>query len=462
MHQLRQALVPVYVLICLILGGASAAGFWSNMLLQLLAIPMILGAVLAAPSTPVPVAGRQLIALLLLMVAVIAMQLVPLPPSIWTSLPGRADVAAGFEQVGRPLPWLSLSLAPYRTISSALWLLPAAAVLLATLRLRAFKPGWVAWAIIGVTVISVAIGALQVSGGEDSPYYFYDITNVGASVGFFSNANHLATLLVCTIPFLTALYLRARGKGRSMQRNSGLLVILVGALVVVSVGVAVNRSLAGIGLSVPVIAASALMIMTRRGRGMPRWLLALVPLLLAGGVAVVLSAPLGNNLIGEQAQLEDSRSVSFSRSLIAARDTAPVGTGIGTFQEVYRAREDPGAMPRSFMNHVHSDYIELALETGLPGMIVLALFLYWWARRTLTIWRAEDRDHFALAGSIASAAILAHSGVDYPLRTAAISVIFALSIALMAEPRPAGRARRDDAESEGTSDTPRARHLSAD
>jgi O-antigen ligase len=107
------------------------------------------------------------------------------------------------------------------------------------------------------------------------------------------------------------------------------------------------------------------------------------------------------------------------------------------------------------MNHVHGDYIELALETGIPGLLVLALFLLWWARRCVLIWRAEEPDYFARAATIASAAILAHSAVDYPLRTAAISALFAMCCGLMAEPR--AQTRRSE-----RSATTRARHLSAD
>jgi O-antigen ligase len=457
MHHLRLAVVPAYLLLCLVLGGASAAGIWANMLLQLLAIPLLAAALLARPATPIPAAGRQLMALLLLVVAVILVQLVPLPPALWTALPGRAPVAAGFTALGQPLPWLAMSLAPYRTISSALWLLPAAAVLLAILRLRAFKPSWIAWVVIGVTTVSVAIGTLQVSGGGS--WYIYAVTNVGASTGFFANANHLATLLVCTIPFLTALYLHAHNKGRSMQRASGLLVVLIGAIGVVLVGLAVNRSLAGIGLAVPVLAACGLMIMARRKR-LPRWLGAVVALLVLGSVAAVFSAPFGNNLTAvDNANFEESRRNSFAVSLGAAAEYAPFGSGIGTFQTVYRLHQDPATITRYYMNHVHSDFIEIALETGAPGLIVILLFLIWWARRTVTIWRAEDQDPFALGATVASAAILAHSLVDYPLRTAAIAALFAACLALMAEPRPAGRGRREHREApSGTG----ARHLSAD
>lgn len=454
MHHLRIAVVPAYLLLCLVLGGGSAAGIWGNMLLQLLAIPLIAGAVLARPSTPIPTAGRQLFALALLVVSVAFVQLVPLPPALWSALPGREPIAAGFAALGQQLPWLPLSLAPYKTISSALWLLPAFATLLAILRLRAFKPSWVAWTVVAVTSVSVAIGAMQVAGGEGSPWYFYSVTNVGASTGFFANANHFAGLLVCTLPFLTALYLHARNKGRSMQRASGLLVILVGAAGVVFVGIAVNSSLAGLGLGLIVLAACVLMMLARRRR-LPRWQIAAAGFVAVGALAMVFSAAMANNLTAAEADtFEESRLNSFSRSLEASRDFAPLGSGIGTFQDIYRAREDPAAASRFYMNHVHNDYIELALETGAPGLAVLLLFLAWWTRRTLAIWRAEDQDPFAVAATIATGAMLAHSLVDYPLRTAALAVLFAACLALMAEPRPAKRVRREVPGG--------ARHLSAD
>jgi hypothetical protein len=69
-------------------------------------------------------------------------------------------------------------------------------------------------------------------------------------------------------------------------------------------------------------------------------------------------------------------------------------------------------------------------------VLLVAAFLLWWGRRAVPIWRSAAVDRYALAGSIASAAILVHSLVDYPLRTAALSAIMAASLALMARPRP--------------------------
>jgi O-antigen ligase len=457
MHRLRLGIAPLYLLLCLLLGGASAAGFWANMVLQLLALPLIFWAIVTVRQTPASTASRHLIGLLIIMLAVIAVQLVPLPPSVWTSLPGRQDAAEGLRMLGQPLPWMPISLAPDRTWASALWLLPAIATLLAVVRLGSFKSNLFAWVLAAVTIISVGIGALQITGGEGSPWYLYKITNVGVTTGFFSNANHMATLLVCTIPFLAALYLDARAKGRSAQRTSGMFLALAGTLAVVFIGIAANRSLAGIGLAIPVMAASALMIASRRRR-LPAWLYGLLALLMVGAVAVAFTSPFGASLNDEEAVASrETRSVSFSRTIGFTGDYLPVGSGIGTFGEIYPTHENPADVSRIYMNHVHGDYIEVALETGIPGMIAILLFLAWWARRAFAIWRGDEPDYFARAATVASAAILAHSLVDYPLRTAAISAVLAMCCALMAEPRSKVRRSRKTVEPAN-----RARHLSAD
>jgi O-antigen ligase len=454
-HYLRVALVPLYLLLCLTLGGASAAGFWANLFLQLVGLMLIFWALLVERTTPMGVPGRQLVAIMGLLFLVGVLQLIPLPPAIWTGLGGREEIASAYTLIGQPLPWLPISLAPDKTLSSLLWLIPAVAALLGTIKLGGFKANWIGWVLGGVAVLSVGIGAMQVSGGEMSPFYFYDITNVGRAVGFFANANHQATLLLATIPFLAALYLTDFNKGRSAQRSSGLLVILAGTLMVLAVGIFISGSLAGYGIVVPVLGASLLMMQSRKRR-IPRWAAAALGAVALASIYVPFSAPLGNNLTTEEAKTyQFSRYNSFTKSMEAAQDFLPLGSGIGSFVQIYRRYEDPNVVEREWLNHVHSDYIELVLEVGVLGIAVLIVFLLWWLSRAVRIWRAEKPDYFARAATVASGAILAHSVVDYPLRTAAISALFAVCCALMAEPR--SRVRRDAAVTRND-----ARHLSAD
>jgi O-antigen ligase len=453
--RLFSAVTSGFLFLCLLLGGASAAGLWANALLQLIAVPILFWALITRRTASLP--GRQLLALTALMIVVILVQLVPLPPGIWTSLPGRDHVREGFELAGQPLPWLPLSLAPRATVASLLWLLPALAVLLGILRLGSFKPSGIAFVIVVATALSVLVGTLQIAGGEGSPWYPYQITNYGVTVGFFSNANHMATLLVVSVPFLAGLYMSARSKGRSSERSAGLFAMLGGFFCLVVVGLFINASLAGLGLMVPVSAASILMMM--RKRKPPLWSLGVLALLTAASVAIVFSNKLDNNLFGAGAETDVvSRYTTFTVSAEAARDYFPFGSGVGTFQGIYRMYEDAERVTTTYINHVHSDWIEIVLETGIFGALLLILFLIWWLRRTIAIWRAPDPDYLARAATIASAAIIAHSLVDYPLRTAAISAVFAACCALMANP-----IRRATRPSEKRPAPMRpTRHLSAD
>jgi O-antigen ligase len=456
MRRLPHLLVPLFLLACLLAGGASAAGYWSNLALQLAALALIVAAAVARRGAPLSASSRQALLLLAATLALILLQLVPLPPAIWTHLPGRGPVAAGFTLLGLPLPWLPVSLEPYRTIASALWLLPAIAAFLGVAVLGLYRASWIAWSLAAVSLVSVALGALQRAGGEQSGFYLYQITNFGAMTGFFANANHLGTLLIATIPFLAGLYLNATRSGRSVQKSSGLYVILAGTAMILVVGLVGTTSLAALGIAVPVTAASAMLVVSRR-RKLPGWTFALLALITLGSVATVFASPFDNNLTGRRAHgTEDSRLTSFTLTAAAAKDFLPLGSGIGSFQEVYRTRENPAAVDRFYMNHSHGDYFELALETGVPGLLLVLAFVAWWLRRSLVLWRDAEADPFAKAATIAVGAILAHSIVDYPLRTAAVSAILAVCCGLIADPRPASAQRRAGGRSQG------ARHLVAD
>ena len=430
---LRHTVAPAFLTLCLLLGGASAAGLVANLLLQLLALPLIGWALWTLRFDPPAGPVRALLLLLLGLIALCLIQLVPLPPSVWTLLPGREPVARGFALLGLPLPWLPLSLAPDRSLASLLWLLPAFATLLAVVALGAFRARWLAWTVVAVTALAVAFGALQLVGGG---MYLYSVTNRGAAVGFFANANHHATLLLVSIPFIAGLQAHAARRTRSRRDASAVAVLTGAAFVVVAVGLLTNLSLAGIGLCVPVALASFLFI-RRRGMTVRPWLLGMAAALSLSAVAVIVWGPFGNNLIGEQRENADlSRRTSFARTLDAAGEYMPFGSGVGSFLSVYRTQEPPESVTRTYMNHAHSDWLEVLLETGLPGVLLAALFLLWWSRRVLAIWRADEIDYLGRAAAIASATIMVHSIVDYPLRTAALSALFAACLGLMAGVRP--------------------------
>lgn len=438
----RAAVLPAYLFLCLLIGG-STQGIWANAVLQLLAIAILGWAIVTREPQPMPIAARRLPQIVGGLGLLFAIQLVPLPPALWSAVPGRGFIASGFELLGMRLPWLPLSMAPYDTAAAALTLLPPLAVLVGMLRLRAWSVAWMLGAIVLAAVISVMLGVLQVTGG-DGAWYFYRITNLGIAVGTFANANHFATLMLIAIPLLAALATtqwRAAAAAAPQQRSlTGALAVAAAA--VLGIGIVINGSAAILLLGLPVVVGSA-MLATRLSPRRLRQGLAGIALMLA--IAAATLATVGKDLPGwgTTASIE-TRMEFWSTTIEATQDHGLAGTGFGTFQPVYRQYEDPGTIDRWYVNHAHNDYLELALEGGVVAVLLLLLFLIWWAGRAREAWLAPAGTPAQKAAAVASAAILLHSSFDYPLRTAAIMVVMAACLALLAGARGASRTNTAD------------------
>jgi O-antigen ligase len=437
--RLRRLAVPAYLLLCLLLGG-SVQGIWRVMLLQLLAVGLIAWAALSPKSEPLTKPSKRLLLLVVLVLFLFVLQLIPLSPEIWAGLPGRSGVATGYASLGYPLPWLPLSMVPYETLETALTLLPPIAVLVGILRLRAYQESWLAGALIVGALLGVTLGAVQ-SIGESKPeawWYLYDITNTGA-VGFFANSNHMGTLLLVTIPFAAALIAAGMRQTPDRRRFHAVLAVGAGGLLVVLVGLALNRSLAAIALALPVIALSALLLPGSWQK--QRLILVAAALLTVAGVLAFTSSPIQAELTGTDTTSLGSRLAMWRLSWAAISDSFPAGTGFGTFEQIFRLYEDPASVGATYVNHAHNDYIELVLEAGLAGLLLLGAFLLWWMRQVIEVWRSQLSSPFARAATIATGAVLAHSIVDYPQRTAAIASVFAGCLAMIAQPSKRESAR---------------------
>jgi O-antigen ligase len=139
--------------------------------------------------------------------------------------------------------------------------------------------------------------------------------------------------------------------------------------------------------------------------------------------------------------LADAR-IAFARNTIAAAKAyMPFGSGMGTFVPVYAMFERPeDAMMDTFANRAHNDVVELWLEAGAAGLALMAIFLVWLGIAAVRLWRPAGYGVQAIDRSLARAAtmivglIIAHSFVDYPLRTGAMMAILAFACALLIEP----------------------------
>ena len=120
-----------------------------------------------------------------------AIQLVPLPPSLWHALPGREilvelDAMHGLEDTWRPIAWV-----PMRGWNALMsMVVPISAALL----VLALRPNMrsLLLIIVAIGVVDAALGLLQILAGSESALYYYTHTNAGSPVGIFANENHSA------------------------------------------------------------------------------------------------------------------------------------------------------------------------------------------------------------------------------------------------------------------------------
>lgn len=458
-NRVRGWTAPVFLVLCIMLGGASfrTAGVPANALLQAIAAILILFSVATRRSAPYPAGMRPLLLIGGMWLLLGLIFLIPLPYGVWASLPGRENVAAGMSMLGIQDPSLPLSLSPHSSINSLLRLLPPTAMLLLTLQLSHNQRRRLAVVLLAIGAVSACLGIAQLAGGENSSLRFYAVTNRNMAVGFFANGNHQATLLLCALGIGGFLLARGASKGKSQRQRSALVMAIMVALFL-ALGVAIVGSLAGYGLLIPV-AVGTLLIYRKAAAGKVGWKWgAAAGTLFAGAVALALLGPLSHQSLTDQmGESPTSRRVIAGTTMQAIGDSFPVGTGLGTFQSVYRTYEDHTVANSVYVNHAHNDYLEVALEKGLLGILLILAFLAWFVGAALRAWR-NDREgsNLARAATLSIGVVLVHSLVEYPLRTAALAAIFAMSCALLL-PAPISRsARAKDPASTGL------RHMEAD
>lgn len=457
--------VAVFLVACLLLGGGTRGGFVAEVALQGLAVPLLLGAawrLLEIPASDDGRRGRVALVICLLIALVPLAQLVPLPPSIWTHLPGRSDFESNIRAAGLEPGWLPLSVVPSATWLSALALLPPMAVFLGVLQLGYAERRRLSLVILVLGMIGVGLGLLQVAQGQASPLRFYDFTNTQDTVGFFANRNHHAAFLYCLLLIAAAFAVAAlstiadagtwiRSPGGAARLVGGL--ALLAALVVLLVAQAIARSRAGIGLTiVALIGALALAYLVPAGatgaqqgaragpagRRAARWLLAAIVLAVLFTAQFVLYRVLQRF---DADPLLDAR-VPFARNATeAAIAYMPFGSGLGTFVPVYLTFEKASDnVAAAYANRAHNDFLELWLEAGAIGLVAMIVFVIWVVRTSWRVWRrglpgAGHLDNLlACAAGLALILLLGHSMVDYPLRTTALMAISAWAVAMIAGP----------------------------
>jgi O-antigen ligase len=369
-----------------------------------------------------------------LVAALPLVQLVPLPPALWTALPGRDLQAQSLALTGQADSWRPVSLFPLRTLSSFLSLLPPVAMLflvsrmLLEDRIRILALVWVA------ALLSATLGVVQLSGG--SIFYPYETSHAGYATGFFASRNAHADLLVIGIVAACAWYVASRELGRPRSPS---VIIALSLFLVVAVITTGSRS--GMAMLVVTGAAAFLIFAARRWA---LWKILAMLAALAALAAAFHSNPVVQRSLARFDDFQDLRPFVWEDTLFAASQYFPAGSGMGTFVPVFRIIERLEILAPSYVNRAHNDYLELLLEGGALSLLLLLCVAIFLSVRVVSMIVRKKEPSPTLGWCVGFSWLLLglHSLVDYPLRNQLIMVVAALLLGLTAKtPRTERSAR---------------------
>lgn len=415
----------------LALGGATHGEAITSLVARLLCVGLLTYCLWMLPRDR-PSAATLLGLGLFVLIALLALaQLVPLPAETWTKLPGRGFLVETFKTAGLPLPPLPLSLTPDATLDLLPGLAAPAAMFLAAARCNSAGRRILVLALLGGAIASLLLAALQLTGGQDSPLRIYEVTNDDAGVGFFANRNHQAALLVCAIPLTVycAAWIIRRGGMTALAATA----LALGGVLLLIVGLGITLSRAGVILGGVALVGSLLMIMRTHaypGRKLLAW--SLLGTAVVGAALVFLFAFGGLSGRFNKDPGQDMRVAALPTIIQTAQAFSPVGAGFGAFVPAYQMREPASLISPQFLNHAHDDYLELWVDGGWAGLALVGLVALWWLWRSAAAWStSREEAELQRAASVVIFTLLAHSALDYPLRTIAVAAAFGLACGLM-------------------------------
>ena len=417
------------------LGGGGVGYGLRNLAIQLAAL-LVFAANRAAVTQFVKTAPRALVVLVIASVFLPLVQLLPLPPTLWRSLPGREVVAQSLDIAGAAAPsWYPVSLDRARTLIAFCGTIAPAAIIAVGSGLPIAGKLRLVWTFVLAAMAAFLLGAAQLVSANSSGLLFPITPKADVLYATFANRN--STGLFFALAALACAFLATTGRRAVLPATIGGILLALGTVL--------TQSRSSMGLLVVVLLFTLISIaacLIRKGH-QPReasveprrWpaVAALAAVLLIG-VAAALSFSGGGRIAASAERLSSlatDRPEVWEDGLYAARVYWPAGSGMGTFDEVFQLHESLEYVSPRRAGRAHQDYIELAIEAGPAGLLVAAGWIGWIAWASLVAFPTHRR-WIALGAGTGLAMIAMQSLVDYPLRCQTLLCVGALLVILLA------------------------------
>jgi O-antigen ligase len=455
LHARGPFLALVLLLVILAATGGSARGdLYLLIVVRPLAMAFLAYGLWGARLEDIRANGFSFLMLGLIILLTLA-HLIPLPPRFWAGLPGREEVVTFAQATDTFDVWRPVTMIQWTTWNAFYAELTVGAVLILASRLGKedrfrLLPVW-----LSVGAVSGILGLLQIASGPESSLYFYPVSSLGSAIGLLANRNHSAVFLASLYPLLAIFAVGGRGparagwRGAASGRSSARLGIAVGGGIVILPMLLVVGSRAGLILGVIGLVSSLLLyrisIPARQRKPLSPTMLAgaVIFVVTVGGLAFYLARAEAIERLFAGGPGDELRFLAWPPIVGMAWKYFPIGSGIGSFVEVFQLDEPYALLRRTYFNHAHNDWLEVVMTAGLPGVLLLAAATAAWAFGAFRVFTAADCTRRDVMLGRAAAIIIFLMGLasigDYPLRTPFLAAYFAICAVWLAAGTRAAR-----------------------
>lgn len=454
---LRRAVIEAGLLTLLVLSPLPAASTddWAVLIIELAAIGLT--ALYFLPTKQPPVEAKPpgklgrlkyVFGALLLWVGI---QLLPLPMFILRILSPRA-VALRQDFLPRfaEMKFFSLTLVPSATLREALELLSYVLIgfLVVKTITRRRQIRRMMTVLVAMGAFEAVYGLFELSRKNPRVLFYKKIYNLDSATGTFINRNHFSGYLELILPLAIGLLLSRLDvfgpPGRkwrdhfSQARGKELLLdwLLLGVVVVISLGILLSHSRSGIFLLLLalVIFVEMAVFHFSQVRYRQAWVRSVFigAFLLVTAVALYIGIESTVGRFSLDNLLQDGRPRLWSNVLAIVRDFPLFGTGLGTFPSAFPVYETISFDGMALV-HAHNDYLEFLSELGVIGFLLLAGAVLWMAGGSFQAWskrKSPEIKALALGAIIAIFLMLVHSLTDFNLHIPANLLLFSVVLGL--------------------------------
>jgi O-antigen ligase len=381
----------------------------------------------------------------------VVLQVIPLPAAVVRLLsPGTYTFRKLYAPEFARMKFMSLSIAPSRTFQAGLELL--AYFILGFLVIRTVNHRTqirtIMFVLIGSGVFQTLYGLYELTTSQPRILFYRKVFSLESVTGTFVNRSHLSGYLEMIVPLAVGLLVARMNLFsfglKSVREKLALMVsqgvagnlLLAGGLVIMSVGIVLSNSRAGlvvlvssfflfVGLSVLAFGRVGYRELWVRNFIRITVLIILITALYVGVGTTIQRFSLDN-------LLHEDRPLYWANVMDVIRDFPVFGTGLGTFASAYPAYEKRGG-PEMLLTHAHNDYLEYFSELGIVGTVLLLGVVLFLAVRAFLVWK-ERRDPeakgLALGGIVSLAGMGIHTVTDFNLHVPANLVLFTVVLSL--------------------------------